>query len=398
MDLEWDALRDKLDYATDDAAERAVPAPGDGHVRGGGARRRSSSRCSAPTRACGRRTIRTPTARSPTRWTRSRRRSGRCPRRDRRKITATNCAAAVRLRAWLLSRSRHRRLRPRVAPDAATPTRWSRSTARSASTSRSSQRRVGVRRRPDDQLPPPRDLATRGLHAARAERRRRAATSASCGTEPPKRCTTRLDGAGAEIDEGPGRARGRRRRRRRSSVYVRDPDGNLLEFMIYPEGTQMPLTSSSAAGPSSTAPARPGVRRRRRDHRRRHHARSAPDLHGRARARRVGLRGHARLHRHPHALRRAGVLGPGAAAVVVPRRHHGRRRQLRLHDRADPARAPRRDRAHARERRGHGPRDADRRHRVGLRDVPRVPRRRSAGAARCSTSPRTSGTPRCGST
>ena len=28
--------------------------------------------------------------------------------------------------------------------------------------------------------------------------------------------------------------------------------------------------------------------------------------------------------------------------------------QLRLHDRADPARAPRRDRAHARERRGHG--------------------------------------------
>ena len=106
-----------------------------------------------------------------------------------------------------------------------------------------------------------------------------------------------------------------------------------------------------------------------------------PDLRGEPRARRVGLRGRARVHRHPHALRRAGVLGSGAAAVVVPRRHHRGRGQLRLHDRADPARAPRHDRAHARERRGHGPRDAGRGHRVGVRDVPRVPRRRSAGAA-----------------
>ena len=118
----------------------------------------------------------------------------------------------------------------------------------------------------------------------------------------------------------------------------------------------------------------------------------------RARARRVGLRGRARLHRHPHPLRRAGVLGSGAAAVVVPRRHHRGRRQLRLRDRADPPRAPRRDRAHARERRGHGPGDAGRGHRLGLRDVPRVPGRRCAGAEPRSTSPRTSGTPRCGST
>ncbi len=35
---------------------------------------------------------------------------------------------------------------------------------------------------------------------------------------------------------------------------------------------------------------------------------------------------------------------------------------------------------------------------LGLRDVPRVPGARSAGAGRCSTSRRTSGTPRCGST
>ena len=47
--------------------------------------------------------------------------------------------------------------------------------------------------------------------------------------------------------------------------------------------------------------------------------------------------------------------------------------QLRLHHRAHPARAPRRDRAHARERRGHGRRVADRGHRVGLPDLPRVP-------------------------
>ena len=46
--------------------------------------------------------------------------------------------------------------------------------------------------------------------------------------------------------------------------------------------------------------------------------------------RRDRLRRRARLHRHPHALRRPGVLGPGAHAVVLPRRHHRRRRQLRV--------------------------------------------------------------------
>jgi len=42
-----------------------------------------------------------------------------------------------------------------------------------------------------------------------------------------------LDRAGAKIEVGPvPRAGGRRKIG--SSVYVRDPDGNLLEFMIYP--------------------------------------------------------------------------------------------------------------------------------------------------------------------
>jgi catechol 2,3-dioxygenase-like lactoylglutathione lyase family enzyme len=44
----------------------------------------------------------------------------------------------------------------------------------------------------------------------------------------------RLDGAGAEIEEGPVERHGGRRASA-SSVYVRDPDGNLLEFMIYPD-------------------------------------------------------------------------------------------------------------------------------------------------------------------
>ena len=44
--------------------------------------------------------------------------------------------------------------------------------------------------------------------------------------------TSTLDRAGAKVEVGPAdRAGGRRKNG--SSVYVRDPDGNLLEFMIY---------------------------------------------------------------------------------------------------------------------------------------------------------------------
>ena len=101
------------------------------------------------------------------------------------------------------------------------------------------------------------------------------------------------------------------------------------------------------------------------------------------------------LHRHPHALRRAGVLGPRAHAVVLPRRHDGGRRQLRVLDRADARRAPRAHRPHARERRGHGRRRARRGHPVGLRDLPRVPGVGRRTTASASTSPPTSATPRC---
>jgi catechol 2,3-dioxygenase-like lactoylglutathione lyase family enzyme len=45
----------------------------------------------------------------------------------------------------------------------------------------------------------------------------------------------RLVAAGASIEEGPV-ARHGARRAEATSVYTRDPDGNLLEFMIYPAG------------------------------------------------------------------------------------------------------------------------------------------------------------------
>jgi catechol 2,3-dioxygenase-like lactoylglutathione lyase family enzyme len=49
---------------------------------------------------------------------------------------------------------------------------------------------------------------------------------------PPESLKAMLDRAGARIVEGPvGRQGGRKKTA--SSVYVRDPDGNLLEFMIY---------------------------------------------------------------------------------------------------------------------------------------------------------------------
>jgi catechol 2,3-dioxygenase-like lactoylglutathione lyase family enzyme len=48
----------------------------------------------------------------------------------------------------------------------------------------------------------------------------------------PAALTAMLDRAGAKVEEGPvGRQGGRRKAG--SSVYVRDPDGNLLEFIIY---------------------------------------------------------------------------------------------------------------------------------------------------------------------
>jgi len=49
----------------------------------------------------------------------------------------------------------------------------------------------------------------------------------------PAALSERLDAAGAVVVEGPVERQGARRETA-TSVYVRDPDGNLLEFMVYP--------------------------------------------------------------------------------------------------------------------------------------------------------------------
>ena len=49
-----------------------------------------------------------------------------------------------------------------------------------------------------------------------------------------------LDRAGVEIVEGPVEREGGRGLAA-SSVYVRDPDGNLIEFMMYPDGSKESL-------------------------------------------------------------------------------------------------------------------------------------------------------------
>jgi catechol 2,3-dioxygenase-like lactoylglutathione lyase family enzyme len=49
----------------------------------------------------------------------------------------------------------------------------------------------------------------------------------------PEALQAMLDKAGAKIIEGPVARQGGRQKAA-TSVYVRDPDGNLLEFMIYP--------------------------------------------------------------------------------------------------------------------------------------------------------------------
>ena len=137
---------------------------------------------------------------------------------------------------------------------------------------------------------------------------------------------------------------------------------------------------------------RPGPdRRRRRDRRRRHGGRPGRRRRD-ARRRRRRAAGHARLRRHPHALRRAGVVGRADGAVGLARRHHGGERQLRCRLRAGASGRPRpADRADG-GRRGHPRHRAARRALVGLADLRRVHgrardagvrrRRRGAGAAR----------------
>ncbi len=83
-------------------AERARPQPGDPDVRAGVPRRAVHPAWSVPRRACGRRTTRTPTARSRTPATRSANRSARCRR--------TTCTGSPRPTALISTGSRSDRL------------------------------------------------------------------------------------------------------------------------------------------------------------------------------------------------------------------------------------------------------------------------------------------------
>ena len=53
-------------------------------------------------------------------------------------------------------------------------------------------------------------------------------------------------------------------------------------------------------------------------------------LHGERRARRLRADRRSRVHRHPHPLRRSGVLGPVAHALLPSRSDYGRGRELRI--------------------------------------------------------------------
>ena len=103
-------------------------------------------------------------------------------------------------------------------------------------------------------------------------------------------------------------------------------------------------TCSSAAAPSSTAPARRVATRRRRRSATAASSRSATssDERDAARSTSTGSRGRARLRRPAHALRRAAAVGPDREPVAAARRHDRVRRQLRVHARARPSRRARR--------------------------------------------------------
>ncbi len=98
---------------------------------------------------------------------------------------------------------------------------------------RECERLLGLHRRPDDQFPSSRPVATRDLHVARSSRQAAVRDLCFVWEGTPESLKAALDRAGAKIFEGPVSRQGGRKKSA-SSLYVRDPDGNLLEFMIYP--------------------------------------------------------------------------------------------------------------------------------------------------------------------
>ena len=84
-------------------------------------------------------------------------------------------------------------------------------------------------------------MAQRAFHLARADRRARLRRFCFVWEGSVETLRKVLDQAGAKIIEGPIERQGGRDggRAKGTSLYVRDPDSNLLEFMIYPEGASV---------------------------------------------------------------------------------------------------------------------------------------------------------------
>ena len=78
----------------------------------------------------------------------------------------------------------------------------------------------------------PRSGSARTSRCVRPRRHRRAETCASCGTAPRRAEGRARSSVKVKVEEGPVARQGGRRTNG-SSTYIRDPDGNLLEFIIY---------------------------------------------------------------------------------------------------------------------------------------------------------------------
>ena len=159
-----------------------------------------------------------------------------------------------------------------------------------------------------------------------------------------------------------------------------------------PQDERQPVSAGRGARDGRFRPRHQGRHRHRRDavatlpRRRRHpgrthrRARAAEDDRCRAGARRRRNDRRARLHRPPHALRCAALLGSLPHAVGLARGHLGGHRQLRLRLRADAPRDARARHADHDARRGDPPRVDAAGTSLGLGHVSRIPRQRRTAA------------------
>ena len=232
MDLEWHALRDKLDYATEIAAERAVPPPGDRHVRGGAARRAAHPAARRRLVHVG---VRLPAHRQhvPQLAARDRGDARHAARRRPPQDHRDQLRPAVRLRRMSPEPTGRRGFDHVSLPMQDTDAMVA--FYRALGFDVAEQPHV-VSVYVGDQMI---NFHRPAIWQREGFTLRAPAAQPPCGDlcfvwdGSPEALHALLDEAGAEIDRGPGRAAKAVAGADASSVYVRDPDGNLLEFMIY---------------------------------------------------------------------------------------------------------------------------------------------------------------------